>query len=99
MPLPDKKTVQVKYRRLADGVVVTEIVTVTKHGEEESVKKEPMPPDIRRKLFDVRCRSKSGQALSEDDRLLINRCWALWPEEFRAMEREVFEATKPFGSM
>lgn len=63
------------------------------------MKERPMPPDIRRKLFDVRCRSKSGGTLSEEDRALISKCWARWPDEYRAMEREVFEATKPFGAM
>lgn len=59
---------------------------------------EPMPPDVRRKLFDIRCRSKRGEYLSEQDRRMISECWSRWPDDYRAMEREVFEETKPFGA-
>ena len=59
---------------------------------------EKMPPDVRRKLFDIRCRSKRGEYLSEEERKLISLCWSRWPEDYRAMEAEVFEETKPFGA-
>lgn len=61
-------------------------------------KKTEMPPDVRRRLFDIRCRSKEGRAVSDEERRFYSMCFDKWPEEYKAMEKDVFDATKPFGS-
>jgi hypothetical protein len=58
-----------------------------------------MPPEIRRRLFRIRCKGKQGQTLTEEETQFFKDCYRRWPEEYAAMTQEVFEATKPFGSL
>lgn len=59
---------------------------------------EVMSFSTRDRLFSLRCRSKRGEHLSKEDVEFLEHCWKKWPKEYEAMQREVFEATKPFGS-
>lgn len=60
--------------------------------------KDKMPPDVWRRLFDIRCRSKEGRAVSDEERRFYSMCFDKWPDDYRAMEKDVFNATKPFGA-
>jgi hypothetical protein len=51
-----------------------------------------------RQLFRVRCASKQGQRLSDEDRELIERAHRADPKRYAAMDDDVFDATVPFGS-
>lgn len=53
----------------------------------------------RERLFDLRCRSKRGEYLSPEDVSFLESMWKQFPEQYSAMQPEVFEATKPFGSI
>lgn len=57
-----------------------------------------MPFDIREKLFRLRCKSKQGMLLTEEETDFCRKCFSEYPVEYSEMSREVFEATKPFGS-
>lgn len=57
-----------------------------------------MPEDTRRKLFDIRCRSKRGAHLAPEEIRFLSECFAKWPKQYEAMGRLVFEETAPFGS-
>lgn len=57
-----------------------------------------MPPEIRRRCFELKCRSKEGRPLSKEDQAFLLDCFNRFPKEYGAMEKEVFEATKPFGA-
>lgn len=57
-----------------------------------------MPDDVRRRLFDLRCKSKRGELTAAADVAFLEDCWRKWPKEYEAMNREVFVATAPFGS-
>jgi hypothetical protein len=57
-----------------------------------------MPPDVRRRLFELRCKSKRGELSASADIAFLEDCWRKWPAEYEAMNREVFMATAPFGS-
>lgn len=50
------------------------------------------------RVFDVRCRSKRGEALSDDDRALIGAAFASDKGRYAAMNGDVFDATVPAGS-
>lgn len=49
-------------------------------------------------VFELRCRSKNGLPPSDDERALLERAFSLDPERYSAMNADVFEATRPFGS-
>lgn len=49
-------------------------------------------------VFDVRCKAKLGQALTEADQRLITKARAADPDRYRALGDRVFAATAPFGS-
>lgn len=51
------------------------------------------------KVFELRCRSKRGESLSEEQRALVERAWRTDPKRYNAMEEDVFVATAPFGSI
>lgn len=61
-------------------------------------KKHPLTEDEWRLVFEARCRSKQGIPLSADVRALCERAYSLDPERYSAMNADVFEATRPFGS-
>ena len=52
----------------------------------------------RDRLFSIKCRSKQGRYISRDDTKFCEKMLKLYPTEYKAMEVEVFESTKPFGS-
>jgi hypothetical protein len=51
------------------------------------------------KVFQLRCRSKQGLELSEEDRALTDAAYSEDPERYKALEPDVFDATVPFGSV
>lgn len=57
-----------------------------------------LPFDVRSRLFELRCKSKRGEYLTPEDMKFLEDCWKKWPVEYKAMEREVFVETAPFGS-
>jgi len=56
-----------------------------------------MPDETRWELFEIRCRSKRGASLSRSELEYCMECLDKWPEDYVAMESEVFEATRPVG--
>jgi hypothetical protein len=50
------------------------------------------------KVFELRCMSKRGQRLTEDEQRLVDAAFKADRRRYAALERPVFEATKPFGS-
>lgn len=57
-----------------------------------------MPADIRERVVALRTKSKRGIGITLDEVRFLEDCWGKWPAEYTAIGREVFEATKPFGS-
>lgn len=51
-----------------------------------------------RRVFDLRCRCKRGEHVAPEDMKLIRRAYAEDPARYTALEADVFEATRPFGS-
>lgn len=49
-------------------------------------------------VFRLRCRTKSGNSISDDERRLIEAAWSEDPERYRQMNPDVFDATVPVGS-
>lgn len=56
-----------------------------------------IPFEFRRKLFALRCRSKRGEYLPPEEHEFCRKMFEKYPEDYRAMSAEVFEATKPYG--
>lgn len=50
------------------------------------------------KVFALRCRSKRGEHLSDEDRSLVDAAFASDEKRYAEMEPDVFDATVPFGS-
>ena len=60
--------------------------------------KEQMMSRLERgRLFSLRCRSKRGEYLMPEDLKFCEDMLKRFPEEYKRMDSEVFEATKPFG--
>lgn len=51
-----------------------------------------------RRVFQLRCRAKQGQAIAKEDLALIAAAFRDDLERYSAMEVDVFNATVPFGS-
>ncbi len=49
-------------------------------------------------VFAARCQSKQGRPLSEKERALCDAAFESDKKRYAAMERDVFNATVPFGS-
>ena len=49
-------------------------------------------------VFRARCKSKQGQALSDDEKKLVDFAFESDEKRYTAMEPDVFDATVPFGS-
>ena len=49
-------------------------------------------------VFRARCKSKQGQPLTAEEQALVNVAYTTDVKRYGAMEREVFNATVPFGS-
>ena len=58
---------------------------------------EPSPEDMER-CFKLRCQSKQGIRLHPDDQKFVERIFKKYQEWYSSTERDVFEATKPFGA-
>ena len=50
-------------------------------------------------VFQLRCRSKQGQEISEEDHALVDAAFHEDPERYSELEADVFDATVPFGSV
>ncbi len=50
------------------------------------------------RVFRVRCKSKSGHQLADEERELVTRAHQQDPDRYAAMNDDVFVATAPFGS-
>lgn len=59
---------------------------------------QPMPYDVRNECFRLRCKSKRGQDLTAQEMRQCERWMKLYPEQYKAMSKEVFEQTAPFGA-
>lgn len=61
-------------------------------------KKTPLTDAEWRRLFTVRCKSKRGQAITDDESALIDRAFASDPKRYGNMDPDVFNETVPAGS-
>jgi hypothetical protein len=52
-------------------------------------KVEPMTPEIRQRLFDLKLTSKMGTRLDAESQRFVEQAFAKWPKEFREVEDEV----------
>lgn len=59
---------------------------------------EPMPPDVYRECFRLRCKSKRGGELTRDEMARIQQWQRKYREQYRAMDKDVFRETAPFGA-
>lgn len=50
------------------------------------------------KVFTARCQSKQGRPISEEERALLTRAFETDEKRYAEMDREIFNATVPFGS-
>jgi hypothetical protein len=50
------------------------------------------------KVFEIRCRGKQGRAVTSEEQELCQAAYKSDVERYRKMQREVFNATVPFGS-
>lgn len=57
-----------------------------------------MTKEERDKVFAICCASKRGQHVSSDSLEYCAKMAKKYPQEYKALGREVFEATKPFGA-
>lgn len=53
----------------------------------------------RDRLFELRCQSKRGAQLPAADLQWLESIWKKYPKLYAAVGTEVFEATRPFGSV
>ena len=49
-------------------------------------------------VFRARCKSKQGQALTDEERVLVDAAYEVDKARYGDMEPDVFNATVPFGS-
>lgn len=50
------------------------------------------------RVFNIRCKSKRGEALTSEEAHLIARAFAQDPARYSALGPAAFEATKPVGA-
>jgi hypothetical protein len=50
------------------------------------------------RVFEARCKSKQGQKISEEERVLLDAAHEQDEKRYAAMDLDVFNATSPFGS-
>ena len=62
------------------------------------MKKKKLSEDDWNKVFKLRCQSKSGHELSQEQSELCRKARKEDPERYKGMDNEVFERTKPFGA-
>lgn len=51
-----------------------------------------------RRVFVIRCKSKRGEHVSDEERSLFMRAYKADPKRYAAMDADVFDATVPTGS-
>jgi hypothetical protein len=51
------------------------------------------------RCFQLRCKSKRGQYLHDTELQFLTLMFTVYPDEYTAMSREIFEATKPYGAI
>jgi len=51
------------------------------------------------KCFRLRCQSKTGVRLHSDDMFFIELMYIQYPEWYESTDKDVFNATKPFGGV
>jgi hypothetical protein len=49
-------------------------------------------------VFRVRCRSKQGHRLNDEEFSILTAAWKSDPNRYKGLDKEVFEATLPAGS-
>lgn len=59
----------------------------------------PMPAELRRRIFALRCKSKGGPGLTSEELRECTAAYNKYPKQYSDMDPEVFEATRPFGSI
>jgi hypothetical protein len=50
------------------------------------------------RVFGARCQTKQGRQVSADERTLIDAAYKSDRKRYAAMEKDIFNATVPFGS-
>jgi hypothetical protein len=50
------------------------------------------------RVFKSRCRTKQGLQISESEHDLVDAAWKSDRKRYKLMDRDVFNATVPFGS-
>lgn len=50
------------------------------------------------KVFDLRCKSKMGIVLKNSELNYLSNMFEEYPDDYKAMNKEIFETTRPFGS-
>jgi hypothetical protein len=53
---------------------------------------------VRDKLFELRCKSKYGQALTAEQLKFLNSAHRRWPLAYSAMNPVIFRCARPFGA-
>lgn len=61
-------------------------------------KPKPFTEDDWVRVFRIRCESKRGGKITYAESMFCRRAWEQDPERYDRMDKEVFEATKPFGA-
>lgn len=61
-------------------------------------KRTNLTEDDWRKVFELRCRSKRGQRLSDEEQTLVDAAYRQDRKRYGALEPDIFDATVPFGS-
>lgn len=50
------------------------------------------------KVFTLRCKSKTGGKITRTEIRYLESMMKKYSEEYKSMDKEIFEETKPFGS-
>jgi hypothetical protein len=50
------------------------------------------------RVFDIRCKTKRGERVSDDDMTLVMQAFAEDAKRYENLSSRVYEATKPFGT-
>ena len=58
-----------------------------------------MKEEDKKKTFKLKCKSKRGEQLTKKEAKYLQKMFAEYPNEYSDMESEVFQETKPFGSV
>lgn len=56
-----------------------------------------MTEEQRKKVFELRCKSKMGTPPTKKELKFLMLMLEKYPEDYKSMNKEIFEATKPFG--